>query len=127
MDAKIKAVFDNYPEDARPGLLKLRELIFEEAQSLPDIGPVEEVLRWGQPSYITPKVKAATTLRLGISKSGAFAIFAHCQSTVISDFAALFPQIDKVDGNRAVIFKTIDDIEPERHRLLIRNALTYHL
>lgn len=127
MDAKIKAVFDNYPEDARPGLLKLRELIFDEAKSLPEIGPVEEVLRWGQPSYVTPKFKAATTLRLGVPKPGGFAIFAHCQSSVISDFSTMFPQMDAIDGNRAVIFKTIDDIEPERHRLLIRNALTYHL
>lgn len=126
-DPAIAEVFEKMPEPARSGALQLRQLIFEVANDLPEIGRVEEVLRWGQPSYITPDKKAATTLRLGTHKSANFAIFAHCQSNVISDYAARFPGWDRLDGNRAVLFDRPDQIEPFRLRSLIKDALTYHL
>ena len=124
---KVADVFDAYPSQARDGLLKLRALIFDVAQDKPEIGRLEEVLRWGQPSYITPDKKAATTLRLGTHKQASFAIFAHCQSNVISSYANQFPGWDRLDGNRAVLFDSSDQIEPFRLRSLIEDALTYHL
>ena len=78
-------------------------------------------------TMITPKKKAASTLRLGVPENGTFAIFAHCQSSVISDYVALFPDQDRVEGNRAILFDTADQIDPKRHGLLIKSALTYHL
>ncbi|MDC0737620.1 DUF1801 domain-containing protein [Cognatishimia sp. SS12] len=123
----LDATFHAYPPEARAGLLLLRQLIFEEANTLPQIGPLAEVLRWGQPSYITPKRRAATPLRLGTHKSASFALFAHCQSGVISTYAMRFPGWDRLDGNRAVLFDSITDIEPFRLATLIRHALTYHL
>lgn len=127
MSADVRAAFEAMAPQARDAALQLRELIFDVADDTPEIGPVEEVLRWGQPSYITPQKKAASTLRLGVPKNGTFAIFAHCQSSVISDFVALFPDQDRIDGNRAVLFDTNDQIDPKRHGLLIKSALTYHL
>ena len=127
MSGDVRAAFDAMDVAARDPALQLRELIFDVADNTPEIGPIEEVLRWGQPSYITPKKKAASTLRLGVPKNGTFAIFAHCQSSVISDYVALFPNQDRVEGNRAILFDTADQIDPKRHGLLIKSALTYHL
>ena len=127
MSGDVRAAFDAMDVAARDPALQLRELIFDVADNTPEIGPIEEVLRWGQPSYITPKKKAASTLRLGVPKNGTFAIFAHCQSSVISDYVALFPDQDRVEGNRAILFDTADQIDPKRHGLLIKSALTYHL
>lgn len=126
-DLNLQAVFQAYPPESKQGLLALRDLIFAEAANLPQIGPVQEVLRWGQPSYITPKRKAASTLRIGVHKSANFAIFAHCQSRIIADFSDRFPGWDRLDGNRAVLFNAASDIDPLRHGTLIRDALTYHL
>ena len=127
MTPDVRAAFDALEPKAREALLRLRELVFEVADDTPEVGPIEEVLRWGQPSYITPTKKAASTLRLGIPKRGAFAIFAHCQSSVISDYVTLFPDQDRIDGNRAVLFDDVSQIDPQRHGLLIKSALTYHL
>lgn len=127
MTPAVRAAFDALEPRARDALLQLRELVFDVADDTPEIGPVEEVLRWGQPSYITPKKKAASTLRLGVPKNGTFAIFAHCQSSVISDYVALFPDQDRIEGNRAVLFDDASQINPHRHGLLIKSALTYHL
>lgn len=126
-DPKIQAVFDAYPPDARAGLLLLRDLILSEAAKLPDIGPIEESLKWAQPSYATPKSKAATPLRLGTHKAASFAIFAHCQTNVINTYATAYPGWDRLDGNRAVLFNDAKDVEPVRLSSLIRHALTYHL
>lgn len=124
------AVADAYqalPSSARKTALVLRDLIFDVAAQTPQAGPIEETLRWGQPSYITPKTKSGSTLRIGATKAGEAAIFAHCGTQIISTYAATFPDMDQIEGNRAVIFPSADDIAPERLRLLIRHGLTYHL
>ena len=123
----VAAVIAAYPAPVRAGVTRLRSLIFDVAADLPEIGPLEEALRWGQPAYLTSQTGAGTTLRLGPHREASFALFAHCQTTVISSFATAFPGWDRLDGNRAVLFDTTDQIEPERLRHLIRHALRYHL
>lgn len=117
----VKAAFEAFPAPARAGLLKLRALIFDVARA--EGIPLTETLKWGQPAYLAPK---GTTLRLGVPKGGGFALFAHCQSTVISDHAARFGPLDKLEGNRAVLFAEASEINPDRHSMLILSALRYH-
>ena len=124
---EIKHAFDAFPEDARRGVLILRALIFTEAATLPQIGGLIETLKWGQPAYLAVRPRTSTTLRLGQPKGGGFALFAHCQSTVISSFHNTFPGMDTIQGNRAVCFSNSDEIAPDRLRILIRHALTYYL
>lgn len=108
-------------------MLALRQLVFEVADQTPEAGKIVEVLRWGQPSYITPDTKSGTTIRIAEVEAGGFGLFAHCQTTVISDYATHFPGQDRIDGNRGILFAGKDQIDPARHGLLIRSALTYHL
>lgn len=119
---RIAAAFDLPDARARAGLLALRDLILETAKTLPDIGPVEEALRWGQPSYIS---REGTPLRLGVPKSARFGLFVHCQSRVIPNYLERYPAWDRIEGTRAVLFDRPDQIEPLRHGWLIRHALTY--
>jgi len=123
----VQAVIDAYPAPTRAGVLALRTLIFETARTLPHIGRVSEALRWGQPAYLTTDTGAGTTLRLGPHRDAAFAIFAHCRSRVIADYAQAFPGWDRIDSTRAILFDHTDQIEPERLSYLIRHALSYHL
>lgn len=127
MTPAVAQAFAAVPEPARAGVLRLRGLIFDVAADLPQIGRVEEALRWGQPSYLTPDRKAASPLRLGVPKTGGFALFAHCQSQVIPAFRALHEADFAFEGNRAVLFSNEDDIKPVLLAGLIRHALTYHL
>lgn len=123
----VASAFGIMPPDARRGVLALRVLIFKTAARLPEVGPIKEALRWGQPSYLTPQTKSGSTLRLGVHKQGKFALFAHCQTDIISSFANTFPGQDRIEGTRAILFDDIGQIDPARHGLLIRHALTYHL
>lgn len=124
---KVKAAYDAFGQKQRVIALILRELVFEVAMDTPQAGEVEETLKWGQPSFITPKTKSGSTLRIGVTKSGDTGLYAHCGTSIISDYAATFPGDDRIDGNRGVLFSTADDIAKDRLRHLIRHGLTYHL
>lgn len=123
----VRAVIDGYPAQAREGVLALRGLILEVAGRLPEVGPLDETLKWGQPAYPPRRPRTGSTLRVGLHKGAQFALFAHCQTSIISDYAQAFPAWDRLDGNRAVLFDTPGQVEPERLSHLVRHALTYHL
>ncbi len=125
-DAKVETAFAAFPERERRALLALRNLIFEVAASTPGVGPLQETLKWGQPAYVTPETKSGSTIRLGLPKSGGFAIYTHCQTSLISDFQTVFPDDFTYEGNRAIHFRDSAALEPDKIALLIRNALTYH-
>ena len=122
----VYRAINQFDAPVRTGVLALRRLIFDVAETLPQVGALEEALRWGQPAYLTQS-RAGSTLRLGPHRDARFAIFAHCRSTIISSYSQAFPGWDRIDGNRAVLFDDMDQVEPERLRHLIRHALTYHL
>ena len=120
----VAQAFEELPQGTRKGALILRELVFETARDLEAAQPLTEALRWGQPAYLAPK---GSTVRLGSHKSASFALFVHCQSRLMGDFTSAFPGEDRIDGNRAVLFDDIGQIDETRHGWLIARALTYHL
>ena len=124
---KVQSAYDAFDDAQRDIALMLRDLIFAVAADTPQAGVVEETLKWGQPSYLTPRTKSGSTLRIGTTKAGDTGIYAHCGTTIISDYVATFPGDDRIDGNRGVLFASKDEINTDRLRHLIRHALTYHL
>jgi len=118
-DANIAAAFAAFPAGERAGLMALRSRIL--AVALAEGIDVEEALRWGQPAYLAVR---GSTIRLGVPKSGGFAVYTHCQTTLISDFRTLCPELH-FEGNRAVHF-TVGKPPPATIDMLIRAALTYH-
>ncbi len=119
-DAAVAAVFAGYPARERKALLALRSRIFEVAAK--NGIALSEALRWGQPAYLAAK---GSTIRLGLPKTGGYAIYAHCQTTLISDLRLLAPEL-RFEGNRAVHF-SCDETPSDVLDLLIHSALTYHM
>ena len=122
----VQAAFAAFPPDARARLLELRGLVFEVADSLPGIGPIEESLRWGQPAYLTSSTRAGTTVRLGCRPDAPehYSMFVHCQTSLIDGIRGAFPELDCV-GNREVRFETAKPV-PAIAGECIAMALTYH-
>ena len=58
----------------RPAIMALHDLILDVAAKTPAIGPIEETLKWGQPAFLPNTTKSGTTIRLGLPKTGGFAI-----------------------------------------------------
>eukprot|EP00750_Incisomonas_marina_P016555 INCI19173.1.p1 GENE.INCI19173.1~~INCI19173.1.p1 ORF type:complete len:135 (-),score=5.25 INCI19173.1:192-596(-) len=126
-DPAVRAAYAAFPEPQRSMALGLRALVLEVAAETPQAGALTEALKWGQPSFLTAETKSGTTLRIGLTKAGEVGMFAHCATTVVSDYASRFPGLDRIDGKRGVLFASGVDIVPERLRVLIRHGLTYHL
>jgi len=118
-DANVAAAYAAFPAEVRAGLMALRARVLAVAAA--EGIPVEEALRWGQPAYLAPK---GSTIRLGVPKTGGYAIYTHCQTTLMNDFRALCPEL-RFEGNRAVHF-TAKETPPAALDMLIRAALTYH-
>ena len=122
----VAAAFAAFPGPSRRGLLTLRRLIFDVAAATPGVGRLDETLKWGQPAYLTPETGSGSTLRLGLPKTGGFAVYAHCRTTIIPDFQALFPDDFTYEAHRAVHFPDAASLRPDKLEWLIRRALTYH-
>jgi hypothetical protein len=117
IDAAIRAA----PVASQAGLSYLRARIHEIARA--EGLTVEESLKWGQPSFRAPH---GSPLRIGVPKSGGFAIYAHCSTRLMADFATVAPTAC-IEGNRAVQFADLSDAETQPLDLLIRAALVYHV
>ena len=126
-DPNVERVFSEFPEDMREGLLQLRELIFDVASRTDGVGQLQETLKWGQPAYLTPETKSGSTIRLGVTKDGTLAMYAHCQTSIVSDFQSLFPDDFVYEGNRALLLDAPRDLPIQKLALFVRAALTYHL
>jgi len=127
--SQVEDVFKAYPEKLKRKLMSLRHLIFDTASEIERVGPLEETLKWGQPSYLTQQTKSGTTIRIDQIKSepGHYGMFVHCQTSLISTYRELYPDILSFDGKRCVKFNELDDPPEGVLRNCIALALTYHL
>ncbi|MEP6823309.1 MAG: DUF1801 domain-containing protein [Ramlibacter sp.] len=128
-DPAVAAVFAACPPPMRARLLDLRRLIFEVAAGLPEVGPLQEALRWGDPSYLTPKTRSGSPIRINRRKAAQsqYALYFQCQTTLVETFRTLFGRELQFEGNRAIVLDM--DAPPPSHETLafcIEAALTYH-
>lgn len=116
------------PEAAASHLRALRDLIFETAEATPQVGEIEETLKWGEPAYLTHAPKTGTTLRLGWDKTGDHArLFVPCQTTLIETWRAHYNETLDFVGNREVSLPTYRPLPRAELQHCIAMALTYHL
>jgi hypothetical protein len=128
-DPAVDAVFSAYPKPVKAKLLALRRLIFDTAKATAGVGALEETLKWGQPSYLTPETKSGSTIRIDRLKSSAnqYAVYFHCQSNLVETFRELYPTELSYEGNRSIILNADDAIPEAELRHCVALALTYHL
>ena len=123
----VVAVFEAYPTKLRDRLLTLRWLILDVAASTPGVGPIEEALKWGQPSFLTSATKSGTTIRIDrLSKTDDRpALFVSCQTDLIATFKEIYPDRLTYEGRRAIILDADEPLPEDALRHCIALALTY--
>jgi Domain of unknown function (DU1801) len=126
---EVAAVFAACPAPTRAKLLALRQLILETAAATPGVGELTETLKWGQPSYVTARSKSGSTVRIDALKSpaGGYAMYFHCQTTLVDGFKEMFGELFRYEGNRAIQFGLADTLPKAELSHCIAQALTYHL
>ncbi len=126
-DPAVKAVFETWAPERRRDLLALRALILKaEAETA---GGIIETLKWGQPSYLPGKLRTGSTVRIDILKDDPdhYAMFFHCQTSLVSTFRDIYPDEFAYQGNRAVLLRHGDAIPQDAVKHCAALALTYHL
>ncbi len=125
---EVARVFAAYPEPIRARLLALRQLIFDTAASTDGVGHLDEMLKWGEPAYLTSQSKSGSTIRIHSKKASArqYAIYFNCQSTLVDTFRSLFPEDFTFEGNRALVLDAADEPPMDALAFCIGEALTYH-
>jgi hypothetical protein len=124
----VAAVFDSYPPAVRRKLLALRKLIFDTARRTDGVGKLQETLKWGQPSYLTADTKSGSTVRIDRVKGSdtRYAVYFHCQTSLVETFRALYSDTLRFEGNRAIVLHADEALPGEALAHCIALALTYH-
>jgi Domain of unknown function (DU1801) len=125
--AAVHAVFKAWPQPARTKLLALRRLILDTAKTTAGVGRIEEALKWGQPSYLTPETRSGSTVRIDHVDGKQVAIYFHCQTDLVATFRELYPDKWSYGGNRCILLNAEDKIDEAALRHCVALALTYHL
>ena len=129
INPEVAAVFDSCPQEIKGKLMYLRQLIYDTAATIESVGEIEETLKWGEPSYLTPQTKSGSTIRIAWKKSQKeqYSMYFKCTANLVPAFKKKYPERFKFGGNRSIDFN-IDDKVPEKElKNCIALALTYHL
>jgi hypothetical protein len=125
---QVEAVLNTYPMEFKTRLLNLRQLILKTAAAIESVGEIDETLKWGEPSYLTPKSKSGSTIRIAWKKAkkDQYSIFFKCTADLIPAFKQRFPNKFRFGGNRSIDFRLDDKIPEKELKQCIALALTYH-
>jgi hypothetical protein len=124
-DPAFETKLANYPDFVRDKLLFLRAIVIETAQEIPEIENLEETLKWGEPSFVTPN---GSTLRMDWKKKtpNQYQMYFKCTSRLVETFKMVFGDFFDYEKNRAIIFLFDQEIPVTEVKKCIKATLTYH-
>lgn len=128
MPADVAAAFEAFPSKVRSRLREVRQLIFETAGRLEDVGPLTETLKCGEPAYLTEATGSGSTIRLGRTRGDetTCAVFFNCQTNLVSTFRSQFPDEFAYQGDRALLLNVSGRLPVAPLASCSALALTYH-
>ena len=123
----IAQAFAAFPPAVRKQLKAVRALIFRTAAAIDGVGPLDEVLKWGEPAYITARSGSGSTIRLGWKKSSPeqCAVYFTCHTNLVETFRSVLPDALHYEGNRAIVIRLGEALDTQALAWCIGAALTY--
>ncbi|WP_395814471.1 DUF1801 domain-containing protein [Devosia sp.] len=122
--ADVAARYVGYPERTRDQLAELRSLVLKTAARTPGVGPLEEALKWGQPSFLTSESGSGTTIRIDAHASGGVAVYVNCKTNLLETYRTRYPELT-YEGDRAIVLPP-GELPAGVLGHCIALALTYH-
>lgn len=124
MNPEVQTKFDGYPDQARNQLINIRQLIFSVAEEN-GLGPVEESLKWGEPSYV---VKGGSAIRIDWKQKTPdfIKVYFHCQTSLVETFREIYGDDFDFEGNRALMVPLNVPVRKRPLKHCIALALKYH-
>lgn len=105
----------------------IKNLIHQVAADTPEIGLLEESLKWGEQSFTPLKRNTGSSVRIQPRANGDAALMFICHTNLVEEFRGLYPDALTFEGNRAIVLPK--DRTPDHKALshCIALALTYKL
>ncbi len=119
INPNVREKFNSYPKKVQTQLLELRLLILNSGND------IEETLKWGEPSYLSPH---GSTVRLDykVKNPDHYALYFNCKSKLVDTFKELYGDTFKYEGNRALVFELNEKINQQALQHCISLSLNYH-
>ncbi len=80
----------------------LKSLILEAAAEQPQIGALEESVKWGQPSFAPTAKNVGSSVRLE-ARDDAHALMFICTTGLVEEFRTLYGDTLQLEGKRAIV------------------------
>jgi hypothetical protein len=125
-DPQIRDYYDALNGQTRDCLLELRALAYGVAVADPRIGPLDESLKWSQPSYAPSTPGVGTAFRFGEFDAQHVAVFVHCQTTLVSGWRERLPHLT-YSKTRALLLDPRAPVPSAELEQCMGDALTYKL
>ena len=122
---EVSSYYFSVPQSMLDQLMQIRSWIYELAEADERIGMIQECLKWGEPSFLTPITKSGSTIRLAKVDDSMFGIYFNCKTTIAQEIAIQFPELN-CDGKRALYFPTNQKIPKTKLIVCLKKALLYH-
>lgn len=106
-------------------MMEIRTWIYELSEADQQIGLIQECLKWGEPSFLTPITKSGSTIRMAKVDDTSFALYFNCKTSIANEIAIEFPEFN-CDGKRALYFTTISKLPKTKMMTCLKKALLYH-
>lgn len=122
----VETYFASLPQEARIHLENLRDIIRAAAEAS-GTAPLEENLKWGQPSFAPAKHKG-TPIRLSWSQNAPERVemLVHCQTSLVEAWRHKFGDLFAYSGTRAVHIPLGEPLPVEALHIMAVMTLTYH-
>ncbi|WP_394690530.1 DUF1801 domain-containing protein [Hoeflea sp.] len=105
----------------------LKALILDVAARTPEIGTLEESLKWGEQSFTPAKRNVGSSVRIAPRGNGDVALMFICHTNLVEEFRGLYPDGLGFEGNRAIVISPGADLDQAALEHCIALALTYKL
>ncbi len=122
----ITQVITHWPDTAQKTFHHLRQIIFDTAASNPQVAPLSEALKWGEPSFLT---KTGTTLRIDwkARSPDEIGLFVICRTDLLDQIRAMYPNAFRFEGTRALYLRLDAPIPEQAVAYLATRTQTYKL
>lgn len=117
----IQEFYPQYSQTIINKLTELQQLIWQVAEEQGTT--LSESAKWGQLSFAAKK---GTPIRIDQFSDKQIALLVHCQTTLIENWKALFPQQLTFSRNRAVVLSVDSPLPAAELAVCIAMALNYH-
>ncbi|MDF1606794.1 DUF1801 domain-containing protein [Hoeflea sp. YIM 152468] len=84
---------------------ELEALVHEVAAVTPEVGALEESLKWGEQSFTPQKRNVGSSVRIQLRENGDAALMFICHTNLVEEFRALYSSVLEFEGNRAIVLR----------------------